>query len=115
MTKNLPTYLHSLRKIWALTQRELAFLLRISPDHLAAIERGERNPTLSAVLGAEIVFGKPPRAVFPLYYDRLEVEVMQRAAALHERLHGRNDRRSKEKRRLLADMIDRAEPLRTEV
>jgi len=115
MTKHLPNYIHSLRKRWALTQRDLAFLLAISETHLREIEHGKRNPTQVALIGSEIVFGRLPRNAFPALYEQMETEILSRAATLYERLEDRTDDRSVEKRRLLLDMIQRTEPIRTSV
>jgi transcriptional regulator with XRE-family HTH domain len=110
MKTHLPIYLHSLRKRWALTQTDLAFLLRISAKQLRKIEAGQK-PTATVMLGTQIVFGELPRAVFPSFYESLETEIMGRAARLHERLLRRKDRKSVETRRLLEGMIQRTEPL----
>ena len=115
MRKPLPIYLHTLRKRAGLSQRELAFLLRISSGMLSKLERLERPPTVSVVIAAGIVFGVPVREVFPSLYDQVEAKVMQQASILYERLETENDTKSKEKCLLLLNMIQRVPPLDAEV
>jgi transcriptional regulator with XRE-family HTH domain len=115
MPKPLPIYLHTFRKRSGLSQRELAFLLRTSSAMLSKLERLERRPTASVVIGAEIIFGASSYDVFPSFYEQVEAKVMQQAAILYERLETRRNEKSKEKCRLLLDMIQRVPPLNADV
>lgn len=107
MPKPLPIYLHTFRKYSGFSQREIAFLLRISSAMLSKLEHLERRPTASVMIGAEIIFGASSRAVFPLLHDQVEEKVMRQAATLYKRLESRNGEKSKEKCRLLLEMIQR--------
>lgn len=115
MPKPLPIYLRTLRKRSGLSQRELAFLLRISSAMLSKLERLERRPTASVVIAAEIIFGASSRDVFPSLYEQVEAEIMQQAAILYERLETQRNERSKEKCRLLLNMIQRVPSLDADV
>jgi hypothetical protein len=75
------------------------------------ISRLERRLTPGAVRAAfacEVVFGVPPRAMFPGLYEQVEEAVMTRAARLYEALENRTDKASVRKRELLGDMMRRA-------
>lgn len=115
MPSALPIYLHVLRKRWGLSQRELAFLLRISPAMVSKLERLERPPSKAVIIGTEVIFGASPRDVFPSFYERVEAKVMRQAAVLYERLEGRQDQLSKEKCRALLGMIKRVRSVETNV
>jgi transcriptional regulator with XRE-family HTH domain len=115
MQRPLPIYLHVLRKRWGLSQRELAFLLGISPAMLSKLERLERKPSKAVIIGAEVIFGASPRDAFPSSYERIEAKVMRQAAALYERLEDRQDQLSKEKCRRLLGMIKRVRAIETNV
>lgn len=115
MPKALPIYLLTLRKRWGFSQRELAFLLRISSSMLSKLERLERRPTASIVIAAEIIFGASSADVFPSLYEQVETRVMKQAAILYERLEAHRNGKSKEKCRRLLDMIQRTPPLKADV
>ncbi len=82
---------------------------------LSKLEHLERRPTASVLIGAEIIFGASPRDVFPSYYEQVEAKVMQHAAILYERLETRQNAKSREKCKLLLDMIQRAPTLDADV
>jgi len=111
MTKPLPIYLHTFRKRWGLSQRELAFLLRTSSAMLSKLERLERRPTASLLVGAGIIFGASSYDLFPSFCDQIEARVMQQAAVLYERLEQQRSEKAKEKCRLLLGMIQRVPSL----
>jgi transcriptional regulator with XRE-family HTH domain len=113
MPTRLPIYLHTLRKRSGFTQRELAFLLSISPEVLCKLEQLERQPTAWVIIGADIIFDASPASVFPSYYEKVETKVMRQASLLFERLEDKRDQESKEKCRRLLEMIKREEPADT--
>ena len=115
MPNRLPIYLHTLRKRSGLTQRELAFLLSISPEALCKLEQLERPPTAWVVIAADIIFDASPSAVFPSFYEQVEAKVMHQAALLYERLETKRDQESQEKRRRLLEMIKRVQPVNTDL
>ncbi len=109
MKKRSFSYLRAYRRRWSLSEEELTKLLgAANASHVCRFETGERVPLTKVLLGAEVIFGVPPRELFPGLYEQVEDAVMGRAARLHEQLEGKNDRRSTRKRELLEDMMRRA-------
>lgn len=80
-----------------------------SATAISKIENGDRVPTLEAALALQIIFGLPPKAVFPEFYEHIEDEVMARARELYDALDGAADNRSIAKRELFEDMASRKE------
>lgn len=97
------------RKRNALTQGELAQLLGVSQSVLSRIEDGlAADLRLDVALALTVVFGLGPHRMFDARYQRIEDEVMNRAAELHQRIHGGKDRKAAKKQSLLDDMMRRA-------
>lgn len=94
---------------WGLTQPELSGLLGISESALSKFETQALQPTKNLILGTEVIFGQAARKAYPAICAQTERDIMRRAAALSERLEARRDDASTRKRRLLAEMIKRAE------
>lgn len=105
-----PNYLGAHRKRWALSKQELAHLVGYRAGNtISRCETSEREPTFRLALGCEVVFGIQARALFPALYARVEDIVMERAAALDERLRGREDAGAERRRELLRAMVERAQ------
>ena len=94
---------------WGLSQPELAALLGITESALCKIETQALAPTKSLILGTEVIFGQGARQAFPAIYAEAERNIVRRAAALSKQLEDQRDAASTRKRRLLAEMIERAE------
>lgn len=83
-----PTHNHLLRhrKILALSQAELAFLLGVlSGAKVCRHERRLREPTLRAALAYEAAFNQPVSRLFPALFKQVEDSVLARAAVLLRR------------------------------
>lgn len=106
----LSSYLRTFRQQKCLTQNELGFLLGVIGDTVSNYERGKRQPPLEVVMATEVIFGISPRRLLPRLYSDIEAEVMGRASRLDERLADGNHKQAREKRTLLREMIERAEP-----
>jgi transcriptional regulator with XRE-family HTH domain len=87
---SLPNYLRFHRKLHALTQEEVAFLLGIN----GALNRGVktlreenfiRTPNLETALMYEAIYGVPVRELFAGRYEHLEQAVAKRAKLLRFR------------------------------
>lgn len=115
MKKKISTYLPTLRKRLVLSQSELAFLLRSSPAMLSKLERQERRPSASLLLGIEIIFGTTPSNAFPALHEEVEARIMRQASILYERLERKQDEKSREKCRQLLRMIRRLPPVDTDL
>lgn len=110
MHRHLPNYLRTHRKRWALTQDELALLLGLTSQvAISQYEADEKRPGSDILLGAEVIFGAPPRDLFPKVYGEIEDAVIRRAKELYERLELRTDLPAATKLRLLTDMMRRIE------
>lgn len=108
MRRSLPSYLRTHRRSWALTQRELGELLGgVDASAISKFESATRVPNLEIMLGLEIVFDEPARALVPALSRHISQGVRLKAVALKERLAKRNDARSIRKRRLLEVLITR--------
>ncbi|THD60764.1 helix-turn-helix transcriptional regulator [Phenylobacterium sp.] len=98
-------YIRTHRQRHALTEEELAFLInQRSRSAVSLIETGDRSPTLETILAFEIVFGTPPRELFPEVFEHVEDSLMRRAWVLYDRLEGKDDARSRAKRELFERM-----------
>lgn len=100
--------LRSLRTTWALDQDEVAELLNITQSRVSRYEKGEEPPTLQTALSFQVIFGVPPRRIFPRVYEAIEEAVMRRAAELDNRLSAVSGAKAERKRQLLQDMVARA-------
>lgn len=105
---SIRTHLRHVRRHWHLSQEELAELLDLTQGRVSQLEKGFDQPTLPIALALQVVFDRPPRALFPRIYSTIEERVITRAAALERRLSGRNDYSARQKSRLLTAMMHRA-------
>jgi len=102
-------YLRSHRRKWAITQKELAFLLgHKSPTHISRLEQGKRIPSKDVVLACEVLFGVPARSCFPKLYAEIEETVLARAATLYERIDNETSKTAIRKKEFLATALKRA-------
>ena len=90
MSHLLPSYLHTLRKQWGLSQPDLASLLGITASALCRFENLSRRPTAELIIGAEVIFGHGAKEVFPALYRDIERDIVNRAKARHKRLDFEN-------------------------
>ena len=108
-TKMPRNYVRTQRRRWAFTQEEVADLLGFeSRTCISRIEQGKRVPTLESALALEVLFGEPPKSLFPHVYAEAEEALMQRAAILHEGLINSTSPREKRKCELLECALKRA-------
>ena len=110
MQRKIPlNYVRTQRRRWALTQEEVAGLLGFeSRTCISRIEQGERVPSLESALALEVLFGEPPKSLFPQTYAEAEESLMRRAVVLHEGLLHTTKPREKRKRELLELALKRA-------
>jgi len=111
MSRNMPTYLRTHRKRWALSQRELASLLTgcSAASSISRFELSKRQPGLEFALACELVFGQPVKDLFPSLYTDVEDTVMRNALRMHEHLADKSDPKSLTKLRLLEAILERAQ------
>lgn len=102
-------YLRTHRRKWALTQKELAFLLgRKSSTQVSRLEQGKRIPGIDIMLACEVLFGLTPRNTFPKRYTDIEEAVLARAATLYKRLDKETSRDAMRKKEFLSAALKRA-------
>jgi transcriptional regulator with XRE-family HTH domain len=86
---SLSNYLRTNRKKSALSQEEVAFLLggigESKGSKISRYESCSREPTLSAALAYEVIYGKPVRELFAGLYQQVEQNVAERAKLLSYR------------------------------
>jgi transcriptional regulator with XRE-family HTH domain len=108
MSHLLPSYLPTLRKQWGLSQPDLASLLGVTGSAQCRFENLSRRPSAELIIGAEVIFGLAPKEVFPAFYHDIERSIVGRARAMYAHLELQSDPTSREKLRLLTEIIERA-------
>lgn len=107
--KRINRPLLALRKKWKLSTGELSKLLGTKASSpVSRLERGQRAPTVSMLIGCEFVFGVEGEELFPELYARTREAVLHRAARFSIQLEGKTDRASARKRELLSHIVRRA-------
>ena len=102
-------YLRTHRRVWGLTQRELASLMGFkSTTHLSRIENGKRAPTVEVALACQVIFGIPPSAMFPNGYTLVEEKIMRNIYRLHLALKNTTNLTELRKRELFSLALKRA-------
>lgn len=107
MSHRLPSYLHTLRKQWGLSQPELAALLNLSGSALCRFENRSRRPTAELIIGAEVLFGHGPKDIFPGFYRTVERAIVERAHTERKHLEASADASTAQKIRFLTEIIER--------
>jgi transcriptional regulator with XRE-family HTH domain len=105
----LPSYLHTLRMQWGLSQAEFAELLGISASALCKIETLARRPSAKLLLASQIVLGLGPDQVFPGLYRSVERDILRRARNLYDEVEIAGGRKADAKLRMLSEIIARTE------
>ena len=102
-------YLRTHRRVWGLTQRELASLMGFeSAAHVSRIENGKRAPTVESALACQVLFGIPPAAMFPHAYETVEERVIRDVYERHLALADTTSPSEIRKRELYALALQRA-------
>jgi len=105
----MPCYLRTYRRLWRLTQIDLAQLLGCgSGSQISRYEWLVRRPCLKVALGCQVIFGIPPNEMFPSHFGEIEEAIMRRASKLYARLDGRPDAKSQQTLKLLREILARA-------
>jgi transcriptional regulator with XRE-family HTH domain len=80
-----PCALRTYRRIWGLSQRELADILGFeSPTHVSRLEHGKRVPGLETALVCSTLFGVSLDELFPQFAQKIGDELRERISRLHE-------------------------------
>lgn len=108
MTK-IPCYLRTLRREWAMAQRELAgLMLRGDRARVSSVERNLVQPNASEIVAYSLLFGMPPAEIFPAFYEHVEEGLIQRAYMLDRHLEHDSSDATMRKRELLYDALARS-------
>ena len=82
MRQKPSNYLRSERRRAALSQADIAELLREGVRAISRYERGRRLPPLKTALAYEAIYGMPAAELFAGTFDRIRKEVRRRARSL---------------------------------
>jgi len=81
---NVLCYLRTHRRVWGLTQPELASLLGLgSASYLSRIEHGKYAPKIEVAIACQVLFGITPSAMFPHVYFSVEEDVVRKVYGYH--------------------------------
>ena len=102
----LPNHLRANRKILALSQGEVSFLLGTQNGaKVCRYERFVREPSLETALAYEVMFKRSVSELFPGLYQKVEREVATRAKELVARAgRGKSNQRAARKHKVLASL-----------
>jgi DNA-binding XRE family transcriptional regulator len=78
--------LRRVRRTWGLSQKELAYVLELTRQHVSAIERAKRAPSRAVLIACQVVFGEHLRELFPKLWNDAEEAVVRSLYALKLRL-----------------------------
>lgn len=102
-------YLRTHRRVWGLSQRELARLLGLACGaQVSRIESSKRDPALRVALACQTLFGVPPCDMFPHVYAEVEEQVIRDVYELHEGLAHASTPTELRKRELFSLALERA-------
>jgi len=98
------------RRTHQLNQDELAHLIGVSSTMVLRMEKGAEAQLadIEAMLGLEVVFGKPLSRIFSALYAAVEDAVMRRSAELVPAWQALDDSGAKTKLALIDEIIKRA-------
>jgi DNA-binding XRE family transcriptional regulator len=107
---SIKTYVRPLRRRWALTQRELAFLVGAkSGTVVSRIEGLKRPPSLPVTLACALVFGTAPLELFPDLHSQIHGDVLRRVSELYDQLQGNPSKETRIKLDFLETVLTRLE------
>jgi transcriptional regulator with XRE-family HTH domain len=104
-------YLRTHRRVWALTQAELAALLGLdSPSQISRLEhtKCKRGPSYETALACQVLFGIEPRDMYPSIHRKVEERVMRACYHMHQGLENSTSLSDLRKRELLELALRRA-------
>ena len=110
MDPRIKTYVRPLRRRWALTQRELAFLIGVRNGAVVSrIERLKRPPSLPVTFACMLVFGAAPPELFPGLISQIHDDVLRRVTELYDELQGNPSKETRIKLDFLETVLARLE------
>ena len=110
MDPRIKTYVRPLRRRWALTQRELAFLVGAKNGAVVSrIEGLKRSPSLPVTVACALVFDTPLPDLFPDLHSQIRDDVLRRASELYDELQGNPSKATRIKLDFLETVLARLE------
>ena len=110
MEPRIKIYVRPLRRRWALTQRELAFLIGVKNGAaVSRIERLKRSPSLQVTFACALIFGSAPPELFPGLISQIHDDVLRRVTELYDELQGNPSRETRIKLDFLEGVLARLE------
>jgi DNA-binding XRE family transcriptional regulator len=110
MDPRIKTYVRPLRRRWALTQRELAFLVGAKSGAVVSrIEGLKRPPSLPVTVACALVFGTAPTELFPELHSQIHYDVLRRTGELYDELQGNPAKETRIKLNFLETVLARLE------
>ena len=111
--KNRPSicYLRTHRRVWGLTQAEIADLLGLrSASAVSCLERSKRKrgPTYETALACQVLFGIEPRDMYPTIHRQVEERVIRACYRMHQGMENTTSLSDLRKRELLELALRRA-------
>lgn len=105
------SYLRPLRRRWALTQAEVAFLVGTRTNiTIGRMEALRSYPSLAHAIAFSILFDTPPHELFPELYGKAYQFVLARAEELYESLQGSPSPAIRTKLDFLEEVLQRVHP-----
>lgn len=104
-------YLRTHRRLWGLTQRELAKLIGLhNASRISRLERGKckRGPSYETALACQVLFGIEPRDMHPSIHRKVEDRVMRACYQMHQGIEHSISLSDLRKRELLESALHRA-------
>ena len=112
MLKQLPLcYLRMHRRIWGLTQKEVAGLLGLkSASAVSRLEHAKckHGPSYETALACQVLFGIEPRDMYPTIHRKVEDRVIRACYLIHHGLEHSSKVSDLRKRELLEMALRRA-------
>ena len=85
MSHHAPCALRMHRRIWGLSQQDLADILGFeAAAEISRLEHGKRTPRLETALACSTLFGVPPSELFPQLAFEIEENLRKRLARHRE-------------------------------
>lgn len=101
-------YLRTHRRVWGLTQNELARLIGFgSATQVSRLEKCKRGPSVETALACQVLFGISPADMFPNLHRQVEERVIRNAYHMHQGLENITSLPALRKRELLVLALKR--------
>ena len=104
-------YLRTHRRVWGLTQREVAQLLDLkSASVVSRLENAKRKrgPNYETALACQVLFGIEPRDMYPTIHRQVEERVIRNCYRMHRGIEDTIKLSEIRKRELLELALERA-------